>query len=762
MITNQAQEISPMLVGVNVWYIDPSQEVWDLTEQCGVTSLRIGGHSYDDNMPSNDQLKDWVSRIQSMGAEPIMQVSQYDTPEAAAALVKFFNVDLATGKAIKYWNIGNEPWLQNGRPAISTVGAMVAAYFKPISVAMKVVDAGIKIYGPDFCYFIGDAIADLYGSESENDIAVKIPGKDYYYSDGISWHRYPQEDNIHLAYAGIEDFKGSIVACKARVDEVNIKYNRTGDDALGWGIGEFNAKGGSVVHTWMNGQMYGGILDLCMKYEATYATSWSMFENGGSRSGTDFSFIDGNMTPRANYRHMEMVTKYFRGNYCSGESTLSDIIVSASREEDTVSVMIMNRSKTSSAYTLHLNMDGSSGSGVVLNVDADSIFEYSDIIGGETTQLFVFKNDEIFKINYSSYHFDNDLPPDESFVLMAKIPPQAPSSLSCIDPTYKSITLQWEPGTNDTISGYFIERKEDENSEFVVIGMADNNATTYIDMEVDAASTYTYRIQAYNSAGSSTYSNESSASTPDLPAKVAFNGPHSVPGIIQAEDYNDNEEGIGYHDFDPENLGGAYRLVEGVDLQACTDEGGGYNVAYVEDGEWLEYLIEDIEDGTYDIALRVASNADNTNRIRLYLNETFLGSVTPVNTGGWQNWTTLIINEVNISGGNNQILKVALSGSAFNINWIELGTDLIDISTKDMENPLKAYYNSQANTLIIEVVNVLRTANITLYDSLGRVQLNRDEHQFKVNQYSLGLRTGIYFLCLTSEKGSQMEKIFIQ
>ena len=206
---NDIRPISPLLVGTNVWYIDPSQQVWDLTKESGVTSIRIGGHKYDDEMPSNAQLGRLGYRIQKMGAEPIFQVSQYATSETAADLVRFFNVELATGKAIKYWNIGNEPWLQNDKPDLTTVGAMVENYFKPHAMAMKAVDPSIKIYGPDLCYFIDEAMNDLFGGK--NDISGKIPGENYYYCDGISWHRYPQDENIDLAYDGIEDFRVAIV-----------------------------------------------------------------------------------------------------------------------------------------------------------------------------------------------------------------------------------------------------------------------------------------------------------------------------------------------------------------------------------------------------------------------------------------------------------------------------------------------------------------------------------------------------------------------
>lgn len=407
-------KISPILVGNNVWYVNPTDEVWKLTAQSGVGSMRIGGHSYDVTMPPKTQLLDWVKRIQAMGAEPIMQVSQYVSAETAADMVRYFNVDLASGKAIKYWNIGNEPWLQNGKPVNSVVGAMVEAYFKPSAAAMKFVDPSIKIFGPDECFYMDEAMNDLFGGK--NDISGKIPGTEYYYCDGISWHRYPQDTSINLAYEGIEDFKTAIVKCKTRVDFVNALHNRSGDTALGWGIGEFNGKGGAQVHTWENGQMFGGILNLCMQYGATYATTWSMFENNGNRKGTDFSVIDGiNMIPRPSYRHMQMIARNFKGVYAEGKSSLSDVITFGSIDGNTISVMIMNRATKPVSFALHLDKSRVSDTKhVQLNIDANSTLVHTGSIEALATHTYVFKNNEITKTVYTNQHFINEKAPDES------------------------------------------------------------------------------------------------------------------------------------------------------------------------------------------------------------------------------------------------------------------------------------------------------------------------------------------------------------
>lgn len=412
--------ISSILVGNNVWYANPTNQVWDLTAQSGVTSIRIGGHRYDKKMPSKVELLDWVKRIQAIGAEPILQVSQYAPASDAADLVKFFNVDLASGKPIKYWSVGNEPWLQNGKPDLSTVGAMVETYFKPRAETMKLVDPTIKIYGPNECYFIDQAMDDLFGGK--NDISCKIPGKDYYYCDGITWHRYPQDTSINLAYEGIEDFKKSIIKCKNKVDYVNVKHNRTGDNSLGWGIGEFNGKGGPQVHTWENGQMFGGVLNLCMKYGATFAATWSMFENNGNRKGTDFSSLDGaNMTPRPSYRHMQMIAKNFKGIYAEGKSSLSDIITFGSVDGDNISVMIMNRANKPASFTLHLNKTGATNeTNVTLNIDANNPIIYKGTIEALATHTYVFKNNDIFRTVYTNQHFIDEKAPDESKLKILK------------------------------------------------------------------------------------------------------------------------------------------------------------------------------------------------------------------------------------------------------------------------------------------------------------------------------------------------------
>jgi hypothetical protein len=405
-----SQQISPNLVGTNVWYSQLSEQVWNLTKDSGVKTIRIGGHAYDKNMPSNETLLDWVRKIQAMGAEPVLQVSKYQPAEVAAGLVRLFNVEKHEGiKPIKYWNIGNEPWLQANRPAQSVMGEMVETYFKPIAAAMKAVDSTIMIYGPNECDYM-DYYDDLFGGK--NDITGKVPGHTYYYCDGLTWHRYPQGSG-DPAVEGANDFLDRIIKAKTKVDQINTLHKRTGKNALQWGIGEYNSKGGPEVHTWGNGQMFGAVLGWCMEYEANFATSWSMFEHGGDRKGSDFSFIDGaNMTPRASYRHMEFVAKYFTGNFVKGIAADTSFMVYGAQDGDKLSVMIMNRGfGEPREYNLYLKDAGQTGPGLNLVVKGNRDDVYKDVIQPRATQVLIFKGDSITKINYTSDDFDNERPP---------------------------------------------------------------------------------------------------------------------------------------------------------------------------------------------------------------------------------------------------------------------------------------------------------------------------------------------------------------
>ncbi len=111
----------------------------------------------------------------------------------------------------------------------------------------------------------------------------------------------------------------------------------------------------------------------------------------------------------------------------------------------------------------------------------------------------------------------------------------------------------------------------------------------------------------------------------------------SVPGTLEAENYNTGGEGIGYHDTTATNLGGAYRT-DDVDIESLS--GGGYAVGYVRDGEWLKYTVSAASAGRYTAAFRVAAWGTNAHAIEVQVNDNPAATVVVPNTGSYDAWTT--------------------------------------------------------------------------------------------------------------------------
>ncbi len=143
---------------------------------------------------------------------------------------------------------------------------------------------------------------------------------------------------------------------------------------------------------------------------------------------------------------------------------------------------------------------------------------------------------------------------------------------------------------------------------------------------------------------------------------------------IQAENYDNGGEGVAYHDTDAANQGGQYRTTEGVDVEACADTGGGYDVGWINDGEWLDYTV-DATAGTYNIVIRGASlNNPSNGVVKVLLDGTVLGQVNVAYTGGWQTWQDFTIPNVSIAAGTGRTLQLAIVGGGFNINSVRFAT----------------------------------------------------------------------------------------
>jgi hypothetical protein len=144
---------------------------------------------------------------------------------------------------------------------------------------------------------------------------------------------------------------------------------------------------------------------------------------------------------------------------------------------------------------------------------------------------------------------------------------------------------------------------------------------------------------------------------------------HTVPGRVQAENFDTGGEGVAYHDTtNGSEYDTTYRDND-VDIRETQDESGNYNIGYFEDGEWLEYTI-DPDAGTYDLHVRVAS-VHSDRQLSVTLDGESLGTVDVPDTGGWTNWETVTVDGVAIADDESQVLRLEAVGSGIDLNWFE-------------------------------------------------------------------------------------------
>jgi beta-glucanase (GH16 family) len=152
-------------------------------------------------------------------------------------------------------------------------------------------------------------------------------------------------------------------------------------------------------------------------------------------------------------------------------------------------------------------------------------------------------------------------------------------------------------------------------------------------------------------------------------AQVPFGGsPHAIPGVIEAEDFDDGANGQSYFDVDGGNLGGVYRDTD-VDIQSSSE--GDFNIGWVREGEWLEYTVDVQTPGTYAFDARVASLSTGGSFMLELEGVDLSGVITIPATGAWQNWTD-VSGEIELGAGEQVIRFVNLSTDPQGYNFSRL------------------------------------------------------------------------------------------
>ena len=163
----------------------------------------------------------------------------------------------------------------------------------------------------------------------------------------------------------------------------------------------------------------------------------------------------------------------------------------------------------------------------------------------------------------------------------------------------------------------------------------------------------------------------------DPPERKAYGGePAAIPGIIEAENYDEGGNRFSFYDKDAANKGESYRedAVDVVPLEGSICDGEackGFAIGYTEAGEWLEYSVKVAADGKYGVRANVAT-ASETSKIQLLVDGKAVSdtvTIEKVDTT-WNVYKEVDIGAVDLTAGEH-ILRLAIAGSYVNVDWLK-------------------------------------------------------------------------------------------
>ncbi|MBX7097716.1 MAG: carbohydrate-binding protein [Myxococcaceae bacterium] len=163
---------------------------------------------------------------------------------------------------------------------------------------------------------------------------------------------------------------------------------------------------------------------------------------------------------------------------------------------------------------------------------------------------------------------------------------------------------------------------------------------------------------------------------------------------IQAEDYDRTGSGAGFFDTTPGNTGLAYRT-DDVDVQACGDVGGGFNVGWIRDTEWTAYTFTAPAAGDYTFTARLASALSTTKQLQASVDGRALPVVSTSVAAGWQVYSNVALGTLTLDKGSHTLKVLAVVGG-YNLNHFDVSYTPVCTVTSKLVNTCRPWLGAWA------------------------------------------------------------------
>jgi len=235
----------------------------------------------------------------------------------------------------------------------------------------------------------------------------------------------------------------------------------------------------------------------CTNFDSFVATQWPDFP-----SYTDYGVIAGQSY---SYR--------VRAHNSGGDSPYSNIATIVAGAGNLPPTAVMSATPATGAAPLDVTFDGSGSTdpdGTVTSWD----WSFGDgALGTGSRTTHVYTNPGTYNVNLTVRDNSGESRLTSGSIVVTAPPLVGPVNLTATALTGRSIRLNWANGTTNQTEVRVERCKGLSCTNFTQIASIPGAATTYTDSGLASNTTYRYRVRAFNSAGTSQYSNIAAART---------------------------------------------------------------------------------------------------------------------------------------------------------------------------------------------------------------------------------------------------------
>lgn len=226
--------------------------------------------------------------------------------------------------------------------------------------------------------------------------------------------------------------------------------------------------------------------------------------------------------------------------------------------------------------------------------------------------------------------------------------------------------------------------------------------------------------------------------------------PGSIPGIIEAEDFDDGGEGLTYHDMDPVNIPGVYRPDDGVDIYSRN--GTGYHIGNVLPGEWCEYSVSVANEGAFNADFILAS-LQGGGTFKVKIGEVESDTLTALNTNSALN-TKAVSTVMNLAAGVQIMRFTVLTQPAFNIDQFKFSPVAVPTDIKSIKKSAFTVFQDQNREINYSLNSDYSIQWLQLYTMTGTLVYAVKNPDKAGIIPAKGIPDGIYlFRALTEKEG---------